>query len=219
MKVCSRCHTEKADSEFRMRHDKRKGGSFYLNSTCRKCDAEITRLSYREWRKTPEGRKINRERAKTYYHREKEKVRQKMKEKRQTPEYKAKIREYRDRNKAKIFSQEVITKKRYQEKHQSQISDKYILGKLREQGNLTPTADEIEIKRAKILIHRIKEKLDTHKIGIEKTCSICKQIFDLSQFWKTTRNSTGRVSFCKSCGSVRNQKQKNKRNERHSEPA
>lgn len=219
MKVCSRCNIEKDDSEFRMRHDKRNGGSFYLNNTCKKCDAEITRLSYREWRKTPEGKKINRERAKAYYKRERDKVKRKMKQKRQTPEYKAKNREYRNRNKEKIHGQEIITKKRYHEKNKKQITDKYVKQQLRQDGNYNPTPEEIEIKRSKIIIHRIKEKIDSQKIGVAKICSVCKEEYDLSQFWRKARNSKKRVSFCKACGSVKNQEQKNKRNERHSKPA
>lgn len=220
MKFCSRCHIEKPESDFRVRVEKRSDPPFsYFNNTCRACDAEITRAAWAEKRKTPEGRKKNCESARKAYRKRREKVKAQMKKKRQTPDYKEKMREYRRKNKEKIFSQEVATKKRYQEKHKSQITDKYVIGKLREQGNLNPTEEEIEIKRAKILIHRIKEKIDSQKVGVSKVCSVCKEEYDLSQFWRTAKNSKKRVAFCKACGSEKNEQQKIKRHERYSKSA
>lgn len=219
-KICSRCHIEKGKEHFRIRMEKRATPPFrYLNNTCRACDAEITRLTYKEWRKTPEGRKINQERARAFYKKWKDRIKIKMKEKRKTDEYKRKVKAYRMRNKEKIAKQEVITKRRHHEKNKEQISDAYVLQRLKQDGNNNPTAEEIEIKRSKILIHRIKQKIEAKKIGRTKICSICKQEYDLSQFWRTNRNSNGRVAFCRACGSIKNQEQQKKRDERHCKPA
>lgn len=244
-KVCTRCKSDKPKADFRVRLDK--GKYWMINPTCRKCDSEIAAEYYNRNKDKLEFKEKNRKRAKEYtekncdqikerrrdskylakhnewekarYVRKKDQIKAKSKEKRKHPEYKKKMREYRQKNKEKIFQQELATKRRYHEKNKKGITDKYVRNQLRQVGNLNPTPEEIEIKRAQILIFRIKEKIDAQKVGVTKVCSVCKEGYDLSQFWRTAKNSKKRVSFCKACGSIKNQEQKNKRNERHSKSA
>lgn len=84
-----------------------------------------------------------------------------MREKRKTPEYKAKMKEYRENNKQKIYQQEVITKKRYHEKNRDAVTDEYVIGRLIQQGYKREecTPELIELKRVKILKKRLKNKI------------------------------------------------------------
>lgn len=191
MKACTRCHIEKEDSEFRKRTDKRDGRVF-LNSTCKKCDAALAKKYYDKKKNDPSFKERNILRVKRYtasnfdeikrrrklpeylkkhagwalkrYYKVKDFVAAKMKVKRQTPEYKAKMAEYRKKNKEKIYQQEVITKKRYHEKNKSLLTDKYIINLLKTQGATAITPDLIELKRVKVLKHRIKIELLKKKL-------------------------------------------------------
>lgn len=190
-KMCSRCEEAKVFEEFRIRLDKRRN-IVYRNANCKKCDAVIAAGYYHKRKDDPEFKAKNVERVRKYYkanidtikerkhtkefrekhakwnmdsyHRVKDVVAAKMKVKRQTPEYKEKMRAYRERNKERIYQQEVITKKRYHEKNRDTISDKYIINQLVNQGygtkeQVIKNPDLMEFERAKILLHRLKNQL------------------------------------------------------------
>lgn len=186
MKVCRNCLINKEDSEFRIRHDKRSGIS-RLNNTCRFCDAEYSRMYYDKHKNDPAFKEKNVKRVRAYahknvdvikvrrqtkeylekhakwelnrYYRMKDVINGKAKVKRQTPEYKAKMKAYREKNKEKIFKQEVVTKKRYHEKHRDNLTDKYIIRQLISQDVATREVllahpEIIEAKRLQLLIIR-----------------------------------------------------------------
>jgi hypothetical protein len=69
------------------------------------------------------------------------------------------MRAYRKRNKDKIHNQEVVTKKRYHEKHRDNVTDEYVIRQLITQGvatrdSLRSHPELIEAKRIQILIKR-----------------------------------------------------------------
>lgn len=188
-KRCTRCKIEKPTDEFRIRQED--GKYYYINSTCKKCDAELTRTYYEKHKNDEDFKRRNCERAKAYveknpdkvrlrkstiefkknhcklnkdsYHRMKEVIAAKMKLIRQTPEFKKKMKAYRDKNKDKIYQQEQITKRRYQVKNQEPLTDKYILNKmsipLTELEKIKTVLPElIEVKREQIKLHRVIDK-------------------------------------------------------------
>lgn len=195
MKTCNRCHIKKDDSEFRTRREARKGNPFdYLNNECKQCDKERATIYYNKKKDDPAFKEKNRRRARNYtesnpdkvkmrrstkeyakkhaewalnrYYRMKDIVAAKMKLKRQTPEYKAKMKAYRQKRKEIIHSQEVVTKRRYHEKHRDSVTDEYIIRQLITQGLATREMLEqsenyqiIEAKRLQILI---KRKIKNH---------------------------------------------------------
>lgn len=193
-KYCTRCKEEKLKDEFRIRVDK--SGSVIINPTCRICDGVIAKEYYANRKDDPEFKKKNAERAREYatknsdqikktrqsdlfkkehsgwenkrYHRKRDEINAKAKVRRQTPAYKKMMKEYRQRNKKKIATQEEITKRRYHEKNKNSITDKYVKNLLRTQGNRNPTAEQIEIKRGEILLARIKKKIKNGSEGVNK---------------------------------------------------
>lgn len=162
MKVCSRCKIEKDASEFRMRYDKIGPGSkalTYLNNICKKCESEIQNKNYFAHKDNPEFKEKWLEKSREYYQKNKDLIKQKMKAKRQTPEYKEMMRNYRARNKEKIFRQEIVTKKRYQQKHRDGLTDEYVIRQLINQEiadreTLKAHPEIIEAKRLQLLIIR-----------------------------------------------------------------
>lgn len=162
MKVCSRCKKRKRDNQFRFRYDKRGRGSkalVYLNNTCRKCDSEIQNKNYFKNKDNPEFRKKWVDKSREYYYAHKEEIKEKMRLKRQTPEYKAMMKAYRQKRKDIIREQEIITKKRYHEKHRDNLTDTYIIRQLANQKiadkhDLVNHPEIIEAKRLQILIKR-----------------------------------------------------------------
>jgi hypothetical protein len=145
-----------------MRYDKRGKGSkslLYLNNTCKKCDSEIQNKNYFAHKDDPDFKENWLKKSREYYHKNKALISEKMRAKRQTPEYKQMIREYRLKNKEKIFKQEVITKKRYQQKHRDGLTDEYIIRQLVNQeiadrDILKEHPEIIEAKRLQLLIIR-----------------------------------------------------------------
>lgn len=189
IKICTRCREVKLKDDYRIRIDK--NGSCYINPTCKKCDTEITSLYYNKRKNDPEFKRKNIERAKAYseknpdkiklrkstiefrkkhcknnkdsYYRMKDVIAAKMKIVRQTPEFKRKMKAYRERNKEKIYQQEVITKKRYQLKNTEQITDKYVMNRigipLTELEKVKAVLPEmIDLKREQIKLHRVIDK-------------------------------------------------------------
>lgn len=166
MKTCTRCKISKQDEAFRKRFSRYKDKKyFFLNSTCRECDKELA-LDYYWKHRTPERLAKNAARTKVYNAARKTELKEKRRQKRNTPEYKKYMKEYRERRKEIIFKQEVVTKKRYHEKHRDAISDKYVTAVLRSNGEQNPNPDRIEIKRVEILKKRIRlEILKKQKDG------------------------------------------------------
>lgn len=190
---CSKCKEIKTVDYFRIRTDKRIKKQYY-NSNCRKCEGEIATEYYKKNKVKPEFKKKNVERVREYakknidqiksrrsteewrkkkagweldrYYRKRDEINEKQREKRKTPEYKEKMKAYRLKNKEKIQAQEVVTKKRYQDKHKTRLTDRYIVNLLRTQGYGTPeelfaNKDLIGIKRTKVLIVRINKLIKT----------------------------------------------------------
>lgn len=154
-KICAHCKKEKPAKDYRVRYDKRSEPIIqYLNNTCRECDAEISRINQQKVRSTPEGRRRHCDWARTSYKRRRDKVIVQMKERRQTPEYKEMMRQYRQRNKTKIYDQEVVTKKRYHIKHRDGLTDGYIRRLFIGNGLGEPTPELIQAKRIQLLIQR-----------------------------------------------------------------
>ena len=101
VKTCTRCKKVLSCECFRVRLDKR-DGRIFLNNTCRTCDALIGRINYSRHKNNDEFKQKNRSRASSYQKNNSDKIKVKMKAKRQTPEYKEMIRGYRAKNKEKI---------------------------------------------------------------------------------------------------------------------
>jgi hypothetical protein len=160
MKICTKCKISKQDTDFRIRHETRRGGKYsYLNSTCRKCDSAIQQEYYLKYKDELWHKEKTRNLGKEYYRKNKILISEKNKQKRQTPEYKAMVRSYREKNKNKIKGQEVITKKRYHEKNCYGLTDKYIVQQLIKQEiadrvMLEMHPEIIEAKRLQLLIIR-----------------------------------------------------------------
>ena len=159
-KECSHCNILKPKDEFRTRWERRVEPAFpYLNNTCKKCDTELTHLAHKTRRKTPEGKEKNRKWAKASYYNRRQKAIEYMKKTRQTEEYKKRRKDYIEKNKSKIYKQELITKRRYHEKNRDNLTDVYISNQLKSQGVASQEIIElcpqlIEAKRLQILIKR-----------------------------------------------------------------
>lgn len=186
MKVCSRCHIEKDDSDFRTRTDKRPGREcIYLNNECKQCDKERASIYYEKCKDDPAFKKKNCDRVNKYretnhekikmrrstreyaekhakwnlgsYYRMKDIIAHRMKTKRQTPEYKQMMREYRERAKEAISKKSKITKRRWSQKHMENLTDEYISMKLFnciDREFIRNHPELIEAKRLQILIKR-----------------------------------------------------------------
>lgn len=162
MKTCSRCRIDKEDSDFRMRYEKRGKGSkklSYLNNTCRQCESKTQNKTYFSKKDDPKFLEDWRKKSRDYYQKNKEIIREKARIKRQKPEYKEMVRKYREKNKDKIHKQEVITKRRYHEKHRDGLTDDYIIRQLISQDVATRSTlkmhpEIIEAKRLQLLITR-----------------------------------------------------------------
>lgn len=191
MKVCNRCHIDKDDSEFRTRKEKHKNSVYQLlNSTCKKCDAELSREYYNRIKDNPDFIEKNRKRGLEYrnknydeiakrrktaeylikhnswekkrYEKYSDFINERSRLRRKTKEYKKSMKEYRKKNKDKIYIQEVVTKKRYHEKNRDLITDKYCLNLIRSNEGFTKgeiTKEMIEVKRNQILLWRIRMEI------------------------------------------------------------
>lgn len=159
MKVCSRCHIEKDNSDFRLRKDKR-DDRIYLNNTCKKCDAELQRIYYNSVKDNQDFKNKNRKRVKDWANSLGDQYTEKTKKRRQSEIYKKSMRQYRKKNKAKIYEQEKITKNRYHTKHRDNLTDEYVTRQLISQGVATRESlklhpEIIEAKRIQLKIKRI----------------------------------------------------------------
>jgi hypothetical protein len=179
-KRCTKCKKRKPLSGFRIRKGSRDGHNEYLNSSCKKCDAEDTRRRYHEKKKSdPNFMEENRRRNKVHRNSPikgakqelgkplrlyKDLISERNKIKRQTPKYKKYMRAYRQRRREIISEQEKITKLRYHEKHRDNITDRYAIRQLVTQGHgsyddIKNNRELIELEKAKILKFRIRKEI------------------------------------------------------------
>lgn len=155
-KICRNCNVEKCKTEFRIR---RKGKYSYLNNNCKKCDAELRMIYYHKIKADSNYREKERARVKKYRIENRGKCLVNEKIRRQKDSYKTLMRDYRVKNKSKIFEMGKITKRKYHEKNRDAISNIYVISKLRNKGIEHPTVQQIEFKRLQILISRLKRKI------------------------------------------------------------
>jgi len=213
-KQCTKCKKDKQQQHFRIRHQKGKTGTtYYLNPTCLSCDRQYARDKHKRDRATEEGKKKHNNWANQRYHRRRDEMVEKAKEYRNSEQGRQTRKAYIKKNKNKIYEQEVVCKKKYHEKNRDSISDRYALNLLKTQGYSESeiTSELIEIKKAEILIHRLKTKINGKPVGVKKECTSCGEQKDLSEFWKKDRNSKERMSQCRECQSFKNKKYKYKR--------
>lgn len=202
MQTCLICGEEKEVSEFRGKTDKRIKDPVkrvFFSKTCKKCEAAKQKERVKKQRSTPEGKERHNKWANEFHSRHREKCLAKMKERRQTPEYKAYMKAYREKNKEKIKEQELITKRKYHEKNKKEITDKYASHILRTQGK-DISEENLELEKVKILVHRIKKViLNTEVLDEIKVCSRCLKEKKLSDFYRNRTGGNGRLSKCREC--------------------
>lgn len=162
-KICNQCGQQKIIKEFRIRVDKRVKKQYlvYYNNICLKFEAANQRERTIKIRATEQGRLKHSKWAMEYHKRNREKCLNRMKQRRESQEYKDYIRQYRLKNKEKIYAQEIITKKNYHEKNRDLLTDTYIINQLTSQKVATKEMllnpafySLIQAKRLQLLIKR-----------------------------------------------------------------
>lgn len=159
MKHCRYCGKTKGLDNFRDRYDKRIN-LHYKDGKCNECAAQYQLFRYYQKREDKQFMKAAAERTRIHYYKNKDRIKQYNAERRKTPEYKEKMRLYRQSRKAIIQQQEIITKKRYHEKHRDNLTDEYIVNKLcgkdcrHLKDEFYKHPELIEAKRAQILLIR-----------------------------------------------------------------
>lgn len=199
MKICSKCHIEKDISEFREKKERYKN-SIYLvrDSICNTCAKVLAKEHYHKKMSDPKNRERHNELAKLQYWKRRDKNIAQSKVYRSKPEYKENRKKYIEKNKEKIYKQEVVTKKKYSEKHKKGLTDKYISRLLVTQ-NKPVTEDSIENKKVEVLISRLKLAVSNTYRGDKKICVKCGIEKDVSEFWFDSIKDNKRLATCKSC--------------------
>lgn len=160
-KKCAKCEMDLPMGQFRIRFKTKSGKRYkYRNNACHSCELRYGKDRNQRLKDSPEWKAINASRAREYYHKNVEMCKAKAKVARNRPEAKARRREYTAENADKIRAQELVTKKRYQMKHQLALTDEYIIQKLC--GVTSPELKEtykkypdlIQAKRLQILLLR-----------------------------------------------------------------
>ena len=156
-KFCSRCKKNKSSDSFRMRHEKRKGDFYYLNNTCRQCDADIAKENYKKAKDIEEFKMLNRERANKYRIENIDVVKEKDQARRQQERHKENRRNYIQKNKKKIFAQEKVCKEKWHKKNRDELTDVYVGSRLVQgtplcRNELPPAL--IKLKRLQIICKR-----------------------------------------------------------------
>lgn len=161
MKICSRCRLLKSHKEYRWRTEKRsKSYPFcYPNSTCKKCDSELSKERHMVLKNDEEYKIISRERAKKSYQKNRTKNLLAAKQYRLKDSSRERRKEYISENKGKIKQQEDICKKRYFNYHRDNLTDQYIIwrliGKMKLDKKIIKEMPElIEAKRAQLKLLR-----------------------------------------------------------------
>lgn len=129
MKVCTHCKVNKSDSDFRKRREyRRRGGGplVYMNNTCRNCDSELANKYYFAHKDEPGFLDKWTKKSRDYYQKHRDEIKEKMKVKRQTPEYKAMMKAYREKHKEKISSDSRKRNRVYVKKNTDAISPIYV---------------------------------------------------------------------------------------------
>jgi hypothetical protein len=176
VKTCSHCHIEKEDSEFRMRREfRRKGGGplLYLNNVCKACDVLIANKYYSHHKDDPKFKDQWLKKSRDYYNANKEKIKEKMKAKRQTPEYKAMMKEYREKHKDKIKADGRKRNLVYVNRIKKEVSPKYIdrlkltneyqLKRPGCRGKNPSYNNSTELLQARVIVNRIKRTINDRR--------------------------------------------------------
>lgn len=165
-KNCTNCKKDKDVTDFRLRHDKRKGNYYYFNNHCKECENEKQK-EYYEKAKNNENFKIkNRKRVKKYIEKNIDIVKEKTKKRRLGNKYRENRKQYILKNKDKIYEQEKICKLKYHNKNRDELTDKYIVRLILQKTNLRKEdilncPKLIEVKRKQIqLIRKINERIN-----------------------------------------------------------
>ena len=130
-KVCTRCTTEREISFFRQRYCIRNHVKyFYPNNHCKDCERKEANHYYHlnreeHSRKAREYARRTRPARNAYQRKWREE---------HPDQLKARVKAYREKNRAKIIAQEKITKRRYWEKQRDVLSDVYIIRMLLQRG-------------------------------------------------------------------------------------
>lgn len=103
--VCSKCKEPKPVAAFRMRCETRETYFNYVNDTCIECERKIIKEYHQANKDNPVVKEKAKTRAKNWHWSNRESVLQYQKERRQTEEYKQKMKEYRAKNREKIRQQ------------------------------------------------------------------------------------------------------------------
>lgn len=154
--ICKKCTTDRPLDRFRMRT---KRGYSWRQGTCMNCEAEAQLKRHNNKKDIPEYKEVNRDRTKRYRLDNIDVVREKDLIRKQTDHYKEYRKKYIAKNKEKIFKQEQISKRRYNEKNRDALSDIYVARKII--GKSTGIASGeipialIKIKRLQLLGKRI----------------------------------------------------------------
>lgn len=244
-KVCTRCHVEKDCSQFGTTTSKYKESVYKrLKSHCKKCNAETQRISYSKMKDNPEFKEKNVRRAHEYskknyeevkkrrktaeylkkhndwekkrYEKYKDFINERQRIRRQTPEYKAYMKEYRKRRKNIIYEQEKITKRKYQDKHRDNVTREYCFRLLKSQG-IDVNEETLTEKQVRVIIDRIMNRLSELEKGTFRTCIMCNKSKSIKLF-KHGENYA-RINTCNKCNYKSQKKRKYERYKRIKEPS
>lgn len=149
MKVCSHCKAGETDTVFYP----------YNKWVCKNCLAVQNKKKYEAKKHTAEYKEKHAKYNLAHYHKNKDAYNKRAKKYRESDNGKKKRKEYILKNKDKIMQQESVVKRKYHDKNKDSVSDRYALNLLKTQGNKNPGKEEIEIKKAKVLLSRIKKKI------------------------------------------------------------
>ena len=100
--VCSKCHEPKPVGAFRIRNENRETYFDYINDKCLDCEINIKKDYHHKNKDNSEYKNKAAKRAKEWHWSNRELVLQYQKQRRQTEEYKIKMKEYRTCNQSRI---------------------------------------------------------------------------------------------------------------------
>jgi len=124
------------------------------------CLSAQRKVRYLSVKDTEEYKKKHAAQNLKHYHENKDSYKIRAKKYRESENAKTIRKEYIQKNKDKIYSQESVCKRKYHEKNRDSLTDKYAINILKTQGIKNPTKEHIEIKKVKCLISRIKKKIN-----------------------------------------------------------
>lgn len=150
MSICSKCNIDKNVDDY-----------YKSNKwVCKSCLSAQRKDRYLAVRDTEEYKKKHAAQNLNHYHKCKDSHKARQKKYRESENGKEVRKSYIQKNKEKIYSQESVCKKKYHEKNRDSVTDQYAANLLRTQGVRNPSNEQIEIKKVKCLISRVKKKLN-----------------------------------------------------------